>query len=125
MTHVPSRHLFLVAFAALHFLAAPCLMAMSTSAAGESCEHCDAGDLGPCATATADPASDEGAPGPDGVRPPARSPAVALLLPLVSPMAGSVHGLVPLAAAGPASAFRSGRHTGDPPLEILHGRFLI
>ena len=47
MTRITDRRVFLAILAALHFVAAPCVMAMTAAAGDEPCEHCGAGrDIG-------------------------------------------------------------------------------
>ena len=113
--------MFLAILAALHFVAAPCVMAMTAAGGEEPCEHCHAGlDLAPCASTATDPGNDDVAPAPGRNRLP-DPPGVMALLPV--PVMPVVAGLSP---AGPAERIgrETGRHTGDPPLHVLYGKFL-
>jgi len=98
-------------------------MAMS-AAAEEPCGHCGAGEVGPCLAPAADPAGMDGAPAPGRARPPAAPDVPALLLPPAGPGAGSLHSVLELASPASRAELVTGRHTGDPPLTLLHGRFL-
>ncbi|MBL8199603.1 MAG: hypothetical protein JNK40_01405 [Chromatiales bacterium] len=120
MTRITDRRLFLAILAALHFVAAPCVMAMTTAAGSEPCEHCDTSrDIVPCATTATDPGNDDGAPAPGRYRPP-EPPGVIVLLPAMPVV------LVGRSPAGPAERIgrETGRHTGDPPFNVLYGKFL-
>jgi len=120
MTRITDRRFFLAVLAALHFLAAPCVMAMTAVAAVGSCGHCAAGqDSEPCLSTTALPGNDSGGPAPLGSR--LTEPPAAVLLPV--PAAPTAAGL---SCASPADRVgrATGRHTGDPPLNVLYGRFL-
>lgn len=113
--------MFLAILAALHFVAAPCVMAMTAADGDEACEHCGAGrDVAACASTATDPATDEGAPGPGPYRLP-DPPGSLVLLP--APVMAGADGLSP---GGPAERIgrETGRHTGDPPLNVLYGKFL-
>ena len=121
MTGSRRRRLSLAILAALHFVAAPCMMAMAAAAGGEPCEHCDAGrDIAPCATTATDPGNDDGTPGPGRYRLP-DPPGVIALLP--APDMPEAPGLSPAGSADLIGR-ETGRHTGDPPLHILYGKFL-
>lgn len=115
------RRLFLASLAALHFVAAPCVMAMTAPAGDEPCEHCHAGlDLAPCASTATDPGSDDGAPAPGRNRLPEPPGALALLtVPVIAVAAGPL----PVSPAERIGRV-TGRHTGDPPLNLLYGKFL-
>jgi hypothetical protein len=121
MTRITDRRVFLAILVALHFVAAPCVMAMTAAAGDEACEHCGAGrDVAACASTATDPGNDEGAPGPGPYRLP-DPPGSLVLLP--APVMSVADGLSP---AGPAERIgrETGRHTGDPPLNVLYGKFL-
>ncbi len=113
--------MLLALLAALHFVAAPCAMAMTADAGEEPCEHCGAGpDIGPCASTGTDPGSDDNAPAPGRYRLP-DPPGLTALLPV--PVMLVAAGLPP---ASPVDRIgrETGRHTGDPPLNVLFGKFL-
>lgn len=96
-------------------------MAMTAGAGGEPCEHCGAGpDTVPCASTATDPGTDEAAPAPGTFRlPEPTGPAALLPVPRMAVAAG-------LSMGGPADRIgrATGRHTGDPPLNVLFGKFL-
>ena len=120
MARFPLSRLALAALGVLHFIAAPCAMAMSVVDAQAPCEHCPPdSDTMPCLTTVADPGAIDVGPGPGPLRP-AASPAAVTVLPL--PVAAVA--TLP-ARAGPARriAFATGRHSGDPPLRILQQKF--
>jgi hypothetical protein len=113
--------MLLAILAALHFLAAPCAMAMAAVVDGEPCEHCDAGpDVVPCASTATDPGIDESAPAPGPFRLP-EPPAASALLPV--PRMAVAAGL-PSGGTADRIGRETGRHTGDPPLNVLYGKFL-
>lgn len=113
--------MFVAILAALHFVAAPCVMAMSAVGSEEPCEHCDAGrDIAPCASSATDPGNADAAPAPGPTRLP-DPPAVTALLPV--PVMGVVAGRLPASLAERVGR-ETGRHTGDPPLNVLYGKFL-
>lgn len=121
MTRITDRRVFLAILAALHFVAAPCVMAMTAAAGDEACEHCGAGrDVAPCASTATAPGNDEGAPGPGRYRLPEPPSSMTLLPAPVMPVADG------RSPAGPAERIvrETGRHTGDPPLNVLYGKFL-
>jgi hypothetical protein len=121
MTRITDRRVFLAILAALHFVAAPCVMATTAATGEEPCEHCGAGrDLAPCASTATDPGNDDGAPAPGRYRLPDPPGVIALLpVPVVSAAPG-------LSAGSPAECIgrATGRHTGDPPFNVLYGKFL-
>ncbi|MDP2325786.1 MAG: hypothetical protein Q8N51_17400 [Gammaproteobacteria bacterium] len=120
MARFPHSRLALAVLGALHFLAAPCVMAMAIADAPEPCEHCPPGsDAMSCLTTATDPAIADAAPAPGRFRP-AVPPVVGALLP--SPIAAVARSLT---RASPAQriAFATGRHTGDPPLNVLYQNF--
>ena len=98
-TRITDRRLILAILAALHFVAAPCVMAMTPVAGEEPCEHCDAGrEIAPCAATATDPGNDDGASAPGRFRFP-DPPGTGTLLPalVVPPAAG-------LSSGGPAES---------------------
>ncbi|MEQ1802344.1 MAG: hypothetical protein ABL989_10505 [Gammaproteobacteria bacterium] len=122
----PARRLFLASLAALHFLAAPCVMAMTAPADEEPCEHCGGvPEFAACSTTAAEPANDDVAPTPGRYREP--DPPRLVVLPVSALVAreGSLHRAIMRAGPSPANSFRTGRHLGDPPLTITLGRLLI
>lgn len=120
MTRITDRRVFFAILAALHFVAAPCVVAMAATAGDQPCEHCGAGSgMAACSTTAADPGNDDGAPAPGRPRLP-EPPGVLALLP--APVVAAAG----LSRAGPAERIgrETGRHTGDPPLNVLFGKFL-
>jgi hypothetical protein len=105
----------------LQFAIAPCAMAMSMESAGD-CEHCDSLERPAwCMVAADQSAADADCNPHDRLR--------------AGPPANGVSGLLPLPAvpqtlqraesSADAIARRTGRHSGDPPLNLLYGSFLI
>lgn len=119
MTRFPLPRLVPAVLGALHFIAAPCAMAMTVAAMEEPCEHCPA-DTAPCVTTAGETGTPEVAPAP--ARPPVPTgPATApVALPPVADLA-----IIP-AKTSPRRriAFATGRHSGDPPLSVLYQKFL-
>ncbi len=119
MTRITDQRLFLAILAALHFLAAPCAMAMAAMAGDEPCEHCEpASAMAACATTAVDPGSDDEAPAPGRLRLP-EPPGVFALVPVTPAAVGR-----PCAHPSQRIGRETGRHTGDPPLNVLFGKFL-
>ena len=121
MVRFPLYRQALALLGVLHLIAAPCAMAMTVVDAEAPCEHCPPdGNAMPCLTTAADSAVADMGPGPGRVRPPVLPAAVTLL-----PLAVASVATTP-ARASPARriAFATGRHSGDPPLSILHQKFL-
>lgn len=121
MTRVTDRPVLFAILAGLHFIAAPCVMAMTPAAGNEPCEHCDAGrETATCAAAPTDPGNDDGASAPGRIRLP-DPPGAGTLLP--APVMPSAAGL---SCGGPAESTgrQTGRYSGDPPLNVLYGKFL-
>lgn len=121
MTRITDRRLFVAILAALHFVAAPCVMAMAATTAEEPCEHCGAGSgMAACTATPADAGAGDEASPPGRLRLPG-PPGVIVLLPApVVPVATGLPRVAPEARIGR----ETGRHTGDPPLSVLFGRFL-
>jgi len=120
MARFPHYRLAIAVLGVLHFVAAPCVMAMAAANAQEPCEHCPpGGDDMPCLTTVATDAG-EIAPGPGRALPAAPPAAVPMLLLPVDVATTLPH------RASPARriAFATGRHSGDPPLSILQQKFL-
>lgn len=119
MTRITDRRLFAAILAALHLVAAPCVMAMAAASGEEPCEHCEPGqDMAPCASTATDVGQDDGAPVPGRCRLPDPPGAFALL-----PAPPALAGRLP-AAPVERIGRETGRHTGDPPLHLLYGKFL-
>lgn len=121
MTRITDRRLFLAILAALHFVAAPCVMAMTSADGNEPCEHCGAGSgIEACTTTAADPGAGDQGPAPGRLRAP-EPPGLFALLPAPHMAAATA-----LSRAGPAARTgrETGRYTGDPPLTVLFGKFL-
>ncbi len=120
MTRFPLSRLALAVLGALHFIAAPCVMAMTFADAESPCEHCPPGsDAGPCLATAADPGASGTAPGTDRFRP-AVPPATVMVLP---PPAVPVAIIPHRASHASRIALATGRHSGDPPLRILQQKF--
>lgn len=121
MLRFPHPRLALAVLGALHFVAAPCVMAMTVADdAPAPCEHCPPGsDAMPCLTTATDFAAADAAPAPGRLRP-AMAPVTVVMLP--PPVAAVA---ISLKRASPAYriAFATGRHTGDPPLTVLYQNF--
>ena len=120
MTRFPLSRLVLAVLGVLHFIAAPCVMAMTVADAEAPCEHCPPGsEAMPCLTTAADPAGSDMAPGTGRFRPAVPPVTVTVLAPPVATAAMTPE------RASPARriAFATGRHSGDPPLRVLHQKF--
>jgi hypothetical protein len=120
MARFPLSRQALAVLGVLHLIAAPCAMAMTAVDAEAPCEHCPPdGDAMPCLTPAADSAATDIGPGPGRVRPPVLPAAVTVISLPVASVATTP------ARASPARriAFATGRHSGDPPLSILHQKF--
>lgn len=116
-----ARRWFIAILAALHFVAAPCVMAMTAAAGEEACEHCDAGrDTVACASTAIDAGTEDAAPAPGSVRLPDAPGAMALL---PAPAIVMATALLP-AGHREQIGRETGRHPGDPPLTVLYGKFL-
>lgn len=103
------------------FAVLPCVMAMPTESAGD-CEHCDsAARPSHCLVAAEESAVDAGINAPDRLRAAAPSDDVFSFLPLPA----APRALLRAESGATAIARRTGRHSGDPPLNLLHDRFLI
>ena len=105
---------------AVQFAVLPCVMAMPMESAGD-CEHCDSAVReSHCMVAADESAVDAGLNSHDRLR--------------AAPPSGDVFSIVPLPAVPQtlqraesgaiAIARRTGRHSGDPPLNLLYGNFL-
>lgn len=103
----------------LQFAVLPCVMAMPAESAGD-CEHCDsAARQSHCTVAADESAADAGIHSQDRLRAVPPSADVFGLAPL--PLAPQV---LDYAGSGATSIARStGRHSGDPPLNLLYGNF--
>jgi len=120
MVRFPHYRLAIAVLGVLHFIAAPCVMAMSAVDVQEPCEHCPpGGDAMPCLTTVAPDADEVGAvPGrPVPAAPPVSTPMLVLPVDFAT---------VPAHRASPARhiALVTGRHSGDPPLSVLLQKFL-
>jgi hypothetical protein len=122
MTHVPPRRLLLACLALLHFLAAPCVMALAAEAEAP-CDHCAAGDSMACTSGPAGAVQVDAAVAPGKSRPPA-FPAGGPVT-VLAQRGGSLEAQVTHAAPAARVGLATGRHSGDPPVAILLGRFLI
>lgn len=97
-------------------------MALAGTADPPACGHCATGDGHACLATSTGALPDAATPAPGRARPPA-APALLAILPAVAPVAGLTLRL--MAGAPRARVERaSGRYSGDPPVEILLGRFL-
>jgi hypothetical protein len=119
MVRFPLSRLAVAVLGALHFIAAPCVMAMTVADPEAHCEHCPPGgsDL-PCLTTAPEPAATDMGPGPGRFSPAApAAPVMVLPWPAAAAMMPS--------RPSPARriAFATGRHSGDPPLSISHQKF--
>jgi len=116
----PHSRLALAIIGALHFVAVPCVMAMTVADLPAPCEHCPPdGDAMPCLSTAADSATADAGPVPGRSRTPV-SPVTVLVLP--PPVAALAAGLQPSSPAH-RIALATGRHTGDPPLTVLYQNF--
>ncbi|MDH5276013.1 MAG: hypothetical protein OEW88_06280 [Gammaproteobacteria bacterium] len=120
MARFPLSRLAVAVLGILHFIAAPCVMAMTVADPEAHCEHCPpGGDAMPCLTTAAGLAVTDVGPGPGRFSPAApAAPVMVLQLPVAAAA------MMPCRAS-PARriAFATGRHSGDPPLSILHQKF--
>jgi hypothetical protein len=98
-------------------------MALAT-ATDAPCDHCAAGDDYACTAGQSAAAGDDGLAAPARTRPPA-GPEAAVPAGAALVRTGGLK--LRLAGASPTArvALATGRHSGDPPLRILLGRFLI
>lgn len=115
------RSLVMGLFAGLHLLAVPCAMAMTSPAADEGCEHCDVViSHQPCLTAADAVCTDEAFDSKDRLRaPPRPNDQPSLILPPPVALAG-----LPRPTSPSGRCHRAGgRHSGDPPLNLLHCNF--
>jgi hypothetical protein len=105
----------------LQFAMAPCAMAMPMESAGD-CEHCDDSERPSyCMVAADQSAADADSNQRDRLRVASSSDGMFQLLPLPA-----VPQTLQRAGSGAdAIARRTGRHSGDPPLNLLYGSFLI
>lgn len=105
---------------AAQFAVLPCAMAMPMESA-DDCEHCDtAARPSDCMAAADQPAVDANTSSHDRLRDAPPSAAVFSILPLPA-----VPRTLQRAESGAtAIARRTGRHSGDPPLNLLYGSFL-
>lgn len=114
------RVLLPVLMLGLQFAVSPCAMAMPMESSGD-CEHCDSVDRpSNCIVAAVHTAVDADSNSKDRLR--------------AAPPSGGLAGILPLPAVPQtlqraeygaiAIARRTGRHSGDPPLHLLHGIFL-
>ncbi|MFZ1625512.1 MAG: hypothetical protein WAU48_12145 [Gammaproteobacteria bacterium] len=106
---------------ALQFAVLPCVMAMPMESAGD-CEHCGGAERpSHCMIAADEVAADAGLNSRDRLRavPPSADVFSLQPLPVVPQL---LHTLEPAAIA---IARRTGRHSGDPPLNLLYGTFQI
>lgn len=117
--------MFLAILAALHFVAAPAVMAMTAPAGEKPCEHCGAGaGFAACGMTAPEPDGGDGAPMPGRYPEPDTARPVAMLAPAVVADEGSLSPSLHEADPARAIALSTGRHTGDPPLNIVFGKFL-
>ena len=114
-----SRGLLPALVVALQFAVLPCVMAMPMQSAGD-CEHCDGAiRQSHCMVATDQSAVDAGLNAHDPLRPAPPSGDVFSILPLpVRPLV-----LHHRESGAIGIARRTGRHSGDPPLNLLYGNF--
>lgn len=106
---------------AAQFVVLPCVMAMPMEPAAGDCEHCDpAARPSHCMVAADQSAVDANAGSHDRLRTVPPSTDVFSILPLPA-----VPWTLRRAESGAiAIARRTGRHSGDPPLNLLYGSFL-
>jgi hypothetical protein len=115
-----TRALLPALLVAAQFAVLPCVMAMPMESGGD-CEHCDTAERpSHCMVAADESAVDQNAGSRDRLR--------------AAPPAADVFRIVPLPAVPrtlqraesgtTAIARRTGRHSGDPPLNLLYGTFL-
>jgi len=106
---------------ALQFAVLPCVMAMPMRSAGD-CEHCGGAERpSHCMVAADEVAADAGLNSHDRLRaaPPSADVFSILPLPAVPQLLHSVEpGAITIAR-------RTGRHSGDPPLNLLYDTFQI
>lgn len=115
------RTLLLALALGLQFVIAPCALAMPMESA-DDCEHCGSVDRpSDCMVAADQSAADADFNPRDRQRAGPPSEEVSRLLPLPA-----VPQTLQRAESGAdAIARRTGRHSGDPPLNLLYGNFLI
>ncbi len=103
----------------LQFAVLPCVMAMPMQSAGD-CEHCDSAvRQSHCMVASDESAVDAGINSQDRLRAAPPFADVFSLAPLpVAPQTLDFTG-----SAATRIARRTGRHSGDPPLNLLYGNF--
>lgn len=104
---------------ALQFAVLPCVMAMPMQPAGD-CEHCDgAARQSHCMVATDQSVVDAGLNAREPLHPVPPAAEAFSILPL--PVVPQVLQRAESGAIGIAR--RTGRHSGDPPLNLLYGNF--
>lgn len=122
MSRTATFRLFFAILASLHVLAAPCAMALATAVGEGPCEHCDGDrEFTACASGAAEPGNDAGAGGRHRDWLPDDRQALIQRVPRALTATAGLAGSDP---ADPGSR-GSGRHCGDPPLNVLYGRYLI
>lgn len=121
-TPVPSRRLLVAILAWLNLLVAPCVMALAPLADHPACGHCATGDGPACLATSPGNLPEDGAPATGRARPPV-VPSLLAVLPAEVPV-GGLHLRLVVESPRARVARTTGRHSGDPPVEILLGRFL-